>query len=48
MMPIAGGGFEGSIWQGVIIKIGLISLSISMLIVCGLLLLGLRGNASEN
>ncbi len=47
MMPIAGGGMEGTIWQEVMIKFGLISLSISMLIVCGLLLWGLRGSSFD-
>lgn len=42
MMPIAGGNLKGALWQEIIIKIGLISLSISMLSVCLILLWGLR------
>ncbi len=42
MMPIAGGGFHGIGWQEVLIKLGLISLSFAMLIVCGIVLWGLR------
>ncbi|MCB0750538.1 MAG: hydrogenase [Ignavibacteriae bacterium] len=48
MMPIAGGGLTGEPWQEIIIKFGLISLSLSMLAVCGLLLWGLRGSNTEN
>lgn len=47
MMPIAGGGMQGSVLQELIIKFGLISLSVSMLIVCGILLWGLRGSSAE-
>ncbi len=47
MMPFAGGDFKAAAWQEVIIKFGLVSLSLSMLVVCGLLLWGLRGKASE-
>ncbi len=45
MMPIAGGRMEGELWQEVIIKSGLISLSLSMVVVCILILLGLKGNS---
>lgn len=48
MMPLAGGDFKAAAWQEIIIKFGLISLSLSMLVVCGLLLWGLRGKASES
>jgi hydroxylaminobenzene mutase len=50
MMPIAGGNFLGLPWQEILIKMGLLSLSIAMIIVSGILLWGLRGNApgSEN
>lgn len=48
MMPIAGGGFQGVVWQEVLIKIGLGSLSVAMIIVCGLVLWGLKGSSSEN
>lgn len=42
MMPIAGQSMSGTVWQEIIIKFGLISLSISMVVVCVFLLLGLR------
>ncbi|MCB0731983.1 MAG: hydrogenase [Ignavibacteriae bacterium] len=42
MMPIAGGNLQGTMWQEIIIKIGLISLSISMLAVCIILLWGMK------
>jgi hydroxylaminobenzene mutase len=48
MMPIAGEGFYGVAWQEIVIKFGLLSLSIAMVIVSGILLWGLRGSASEN
>ena len=43
MMPIAAGSLQGSVWQEIIIKFGLISLALSMIVVCGLLLWGLKG-----
>ncbi|MCF8242920.1 MAG: hydrogenase [Melioribacteraceae bacterium] len=43
MMPIAGAGYQGTLWQEIIIKFGLISLSISMIIVSGIVLWGIRG-----
>jgi hydroxylaminobenzene mutase len=48
MMPIAGGGFQGEVWQEIIIKFGLISLSVAMIIVCGLMFWGLRGRVAES
>jgi len=48
LMPIAAGGFIGEVWQEGMIRFGLASLSIAMLIVCGLLLWGLRGNSPSN
>ncbi len=48
MMPIAGAGLTGAMWQEIIIKFGLIFLSLSMLAVCGIILWGLRGSDSEN
>ena len=48
MMPIAGGDFYGVAWQEMVIKFGLLSLSIAMVIVSGILLWGLRGSASES
>lgn len=47
MMPISGGNFQGTVWQEVLIKFGLISLSISMLVVCVILLFGLKKNTSK-
>jgi hydroxylaminobenzene mutase len=43
MMPIAGLGFQGLSWQELLIKLGLFSLSVTMIVVCGILLFGLRG-----
>ncbi len=48
MMPIAGGDFLGFAWQEILIKIGLFSLSLTMVIVSGILLWGLRGNVAES
>lgn len=42
MMPIAGEGLTGKLWQEIIIKFGLISLSISMIVVCLILLWSMR------
>lgn len=47
MMPFAGEGMHGSAWQEIIIKFGLGSLTISMLVVCVLILWGLRGKVSS-
>ncbi len=44
MMPFAGGNLSGENWQEFIIKTGLISLSVSMIAVCGILIYGIRGN----
>lgn len=44
MMPIAGGEMTGLFWQEIIIKFGLISLSLSMIAVCILLLWGMKRN----
>jgi hydroxylaminobenzene mutase len=44
MMPIAGGGLQGSDIQEILIKIGLISLSIAILASSGIILYGTRGN----
>ncbi len=48
MMPIAGGNFQGTAWQEILIKIGLGSLSLAMIAVCIIVLWGLRENRSEN
>lgn len=45
VMPFAGGDFHGDFWQELIIQFGLLSLSLAMIIVCGLLFWGLRGKA---
>jgi len=42
MMPIAAGDRTGSFLQEIIIKAGLISLSLAMVVVCGFVLWGLR------
>lgn len=47
MMPITGGNLHGALWQELLIKFGLISLSIAMVSVCGLLFWGMRGSTSE-
>jgi hydroxylaminobenzene mutase len=48
MMSIAGGDFFGTAWQEGLIKIGLLSLSVAILIVAGMLLRGLRGTTYES
>ena len=47
MMPLAGGGNQGTDWQEIIIKFGLISLSLAIVSVCGILLWGLKNKAKE-
>ncbi len=47
MMPIAGNNFLGTTVQEGLIKFGLGSLSLTMLIVCGILLWGLRGKVPD-
>jgi hydroxylaminobenzene mutase len=48
MMPFAAAGFHGTAWQEGLIKFGLISLSLAMLIVSSIILWGLRGSDSKN
>lgn len=48
MMPIAGGNYHGDAWQEAIIKFGLISLSLTMVFVSGLLFWGMRGSATDS
>ena len=48
VMPIAGGGYEGAAWQEALVRIGLVTLSAAMIVVCGLVLRGLRRIPSEN
>jgi len=48
MMQIAGGNFYGVAWQETLIKIGLISVSIVMVVVSGIILWGLKGKASNS
>lgn len=43
MMPLAAGNQRGTAVQEALVSFGLWSLSLSMLVVCGLLLVGLRG-----
>jgi hypothetical protein len=43
-MPIAGVGMTGLLWQEIIIKFGLISLSLSMITVCLFLLWGIKSS----
>ncbi len=40
MMPLAAGGYIGAAWQELLIKIGLIALSVAMVMVCGIVLWG--------
>ena len=47
MMPIAGEGLHGTVWQEVIVKFGLITLSLSMVVVCIMLLWGMRGKLKK-
>ena len=47
MMPIAGAGQQGSALRERVIAFGLLSLSVAMLAVCGLLLYGLRGGLAR-
>jgi hydroxylaminobenzene mutase len=42
MMPLPAGGYIGAAWQELLIKIGLIALSVAMVVVCGIVLWGLR------
>lgn len=46
MMPIAGADMHGAVWQEIIIKFGLISLALSMLLVSVIILWGLRSKFS--
>lgn len=45
MMPFAGGDNVGLAWQEGVISFGLISLSVAMVIVVGMMLWGIRGKA---
>lgn len=42
MMPIAGAGLQGTPWQELVVAVLLLSLSLAMIGVCGLVLWGLR------
>jgi hydroxylaminobenzene mutase len=48
MMPLAGGNHLSPAWQEGIIKFGLVSLSIAMVIVAVILVWGMRGNATKS
>jgi hydroxylaminobenzene mutase len=45
MMPLAGGGAVGTAWQEGLVKFGLFSLALAMMVVSGIVLSGLRGKA---
>ena len=47
MLPIAGGGYQGVAWQEVLIRVGLVSLSVAMTAVCIIVLWGLKTSTSE-
>lgn len=46
MMPLAGAGYTGTSAQELLIAVGLLSLSLAMLLVCPIVLWGLRGEAA--
>ncbi|HKJ46188.1 MAG TPA: hypothetical protein VJ991_10205 [Balneolales bacterium] len=48
MMPIAGLHMSGTPWQEILIKFGLISLALAMVIVCVIILWGLREMVTES
>ena len=48
MLPIAGGGYQGVAWQEVLVKVGLVSLSLAMTAVCIIVLSGLKTSTSES
>lgn len=48
MMPLAGGGHHGSALQEGLIKAGLISVSVTMVIVAGIVFWGMRNKVPEN
>lgn len=48
MMPLAAGGYVGSAAQEALIAFGLISLSVAMVVVCPLLLWGLRSSKGSS
>ncbi|MDZ7844985.1 MAG: hypothetical protein U5K99_09315 [Anaerolineales bacterium] len=43
LMPLAGGDAAGTAWQEGLVKFGLLSLALAMLLVSGMVLYGLRG-----
>lgn len=45
LMPLAGGDAAGTAWQEGIVKFGLLSLALAMVVVSGFVLYGLRGKA---
>jgi hydroxylaminobenzene mutase len=46
MMPLAAAGYTGTSAQEVLIAFGLLSLSVAMIVVCPIILWGLRGSAA--
>lgn len=47
MMPLAGAGYTGTSAQEMLIAFGLLSLSLAMVVVCPVVLWGLRGAAAQ-
>ncbi len=48
MTPLASAGHAGAPWQEILVTVGFVSVGLSMLIMAGLALWGLRENASTN
>lgn len=48
MMPFAGGNHVGLPWQEILIKFGLISLSLAMIVVSAMALWGMRGDEPDS
>jgi hydroxylaminobenzene mutase len=48
LLPIASGSYQGTAWQELLIKAGLVSLSLAMTAVCIIVLWGLKPSTSEN
>ena len=48
MTPIVGAGYTAEPWQELLVNFGLISLSIAMLLCCGLVLWGLKARAPSS
>jgi hydroxylaminobenzene mutase len=48
MTPIAGAGFSGAPWQESVISVGLVSVALSMVVGCGLLIVGFFRNSKPS